>query len=172
MDLDALKFPIGPFQKKDSYTLAETDQHIQVLEDFPEKLKKLVKTLSDTDLNKTYRPEGWTVRQVVHHLADSHINMYIRVRLALTEENPTVKGYNEKLWAELADVSLPIEPSLSILEGVHERIVHLFKTLNKESLQKTFYHGGYQKTYVLQDVIALYAWHSEHHYQHIIQAIR
>ena len=144
---------------------------INYLEDFPKMLRELTHDLSDDILELTYRPEGWSIRQVVHHLADSHSNMYIRVKCALTEENPTIKGYSESDWALLADSKLPIESSLKIVEGLHERLVYIFRNLKQEDFEKTFYHNGYQRTYILRNVIALYRWHSEHHLAHIKLAL-
>jgi len=171
MTLEQLKYPIGDFVYGKQYTLGDTKAHIQVLDKFPTRLKALTAKLNEAELATPYRPGGWTVRQVVHHIADSHINMFTRIRFALTEQNPPIKGYDEAAWAELPDHTLPIKPSLLIVEGVHKRMVYLFKSLDKEGLKKTYYHGGYQKSFEIQEVIALYAWHSEHHYQHILQAL-
>lgn len=170
--VESLKYPIGDFEYGKKYSKSDTRTHIKVLEKLPQRLKALTAKLSDAQLDTPYRPDGWTVRQVVHHIADSHINMFTRVRFALTEENPPIKGYDEAAWALLPDHSLPIKPSLQIIEGLHKRMVVLFKSLDKKGLKKTYYHGGYQKSFDMQEVIALYAWHSEHHYQHIVQALK
>ena len=170
-DLEQMKYPIGDFVYGKKYTLSDTKTHIKTLDKLPARLKALTSKLSDAELDTPYRPEGWTVRQVVHHIADSHINMFTRIRFALTEQNPPIKGYDEGAWAQLPDHSLPIKHSLQIVEGVHKRMVYLFRSLDKASLKKTYYHGGYQKSFEIQEVIALYAWHSEHHYQHILQAL-
>jgi hypothetical protein len=170
--IQKLKYPIGNFEYGKKYTKTDTKNHIKVLDKLPQRLKALTIKLTDAQLDTPYRPEGWTVRQVVHHVADSHINMFTRIRLALTEENPTIKGYEEADWALLPDHSLPVKSSLQIIEGVHKRMVFLFKSLDKKALKKTYYHGGYQKSFEIQEVIALYAWHSEHHYQHIVQALK
>jgi hypothetical protein len=172
MDLEQLKYPIGKFEHGVQYRSADTRLHIKTLDKFPQRLKALTAKLTDSQLDTVYRPDGWTVRQVVHHIADSHANMYIRVHCALTEDNPTIKGYDEALWALLPDCKLPVKPSLQIIEGLHKRAVVLFKSLDKKSLKRTFFHAGYQRSYEIRSVIALYAWHSEHHYQHIIQALK
>ena len=177
MDLEksgvvSLKYPIGVFEYGKKYSKTDTRSHIKVLEKLPQRLKTLTSKLTDAQLDIPYRQDGWTVRQVVHHIADSHINMFTRVRFALTEENPPIKGYDEASWALLPDHLLPIKPSLQIIEGLHKRMVVLFKSLNKEGLKKTYYHAGYNKTFEIQEVIAMYAWHSEHHFQHIIQALK
>lgn len=167
MDIEQLKYPIGRFEHGKKYSIRETRQHIKVLEKFPSILKKTAAKLSENQLDTPYRPEGWTARQVIHHVADSHINMYTRVRFALTEENPPIKGYDEAQWAILPDTTLPVKPSLQIIEGVHKRMVTLLKTLDKKQLKRTYFHSGYQKSFDIQEVIALYAWHSEHHLKHI-----
>ncbi len=167
MNLEQLKYPIGPFVYDKKYSINETRQHIRVLDKFPTKLKKIANSLSETQLETPYRPDGWTARQVVHHLADSHINMYTRVRFALTEENPPIKGYDEGIWANLPDAKMPVKASLLIIEGVHKRMVALLKTLDKKQLKRTYFHNGYQKSFDVQEVIALYAWHSEHHFKHL-----
>ena len=177
MDLDkssieSQKYPIGDFEYGKKYSKIDTRTHIKVLEKLPQRLKVLTSKLSDAQLDVTYRPDGWTVRQVVHHIADSHINMFTRVRFALTEENPPIKGYDEASWALLPDHLLPIKPSLQIIDGLHKRMVVLFRSLDKEDLKKSYYHEGYKKTFEIQEVIAMYAWHSEHHFQHIIQALK
>jgi hypothetical protein len=165
--MENLKYPIGRFEYGKKFSLKDTRQHIKVLDKLPTKLKKVANSLSETQLETPYRPDGWTARQVVHHIADSHINMYIRIRFALTEENPTIKGYDENDWANLPDAKLPIKASILIIEGVHKRMVALFKSLDKKQLKRTYYHSGYQKNFDVQEVIALYAWHSEHHLKHI-----
>jgi DinB superfamily len=172
MNLEQLKYPIGNFEYGKKYSSADTRSHIKILDKLPQRLKALTAKLTDSQLDTPYRPDGWTVRQVVHHIADSHVNMFIRIRLALTENNPTVKGYNEADWALLPDHKMPIKPSLQIIEGLHKRMVFLLKSLEKKDFKKTYYHAGYQRSYEIREVLALYAWHSEHHYQHIIQALK
>ncbi len=172
MNLEALKYPIGDFEYGKKYTVADTRTHIKVLEKLPQRLKALTAKLTDSQLDTPYRPDGWTLRQVVHHLADSHINMFTRVRFALTEDSPPIKGYDEAAWAMLPDHSMPIKASLQILEGLHKRMVMLLKNLDKNDWKKTYYHGGYKKTFEIREVIALYAWHSEHHYQHIFRTLQ
>lgn len=124
--------------------------------------------LSDAQLDTPYRPEGWTIRQVVHHCADSHMNAIIRLKLALTEEKPVIKPYFEDRWAELVDgKSLPIEPSLKILEGVHKRWVLLLENLTASQFQRTFVHPELGTEFSLAVATANYAWHCEHHLAHI-----
>ena len=166
--MEALKFPIGRFSAPTEMTSAQLSSFVKVIEDFPSLLKAETDKLSEVQLDTAYRPEGWTVRQVVHHCADSHMNSFIRFKLALTEENPTIKPYHEDKWAEMADAkNLPIEPSLKILEGLHDRWAILIKSLSDQDLQKTFFHPANQKTITLATTIALYAWHSRHHLGHV-----
>lgn len=168
MDLEKLKFPVGRFSAPKEITAQQLEEWIGIIEEFPALLKMETDKFSDIQLDTPYRPEGWTVRQVVHHCADSHMNSFIRFKLALTEENPTIKPYNEDQWAELADTkNLPIDSSLKILEGLHHRWVVLIKSLSEADLQKTFYHPANQKTSTLATTIALYAWHSKHHLGHV-----
>lgn len=168
MDLETLKFPVGRFSAPKEITAQQLEEWVGIIEEFPSLLKMETDKLSDIQLDTPYRPEGWTVRQVVHHCADSHMNSFIRFKLALTEENPTIKPYHEDQWAELADTkNLPIDSSLKILEGLHHRWVVLIKSLSEADLQKTFYHPANQKTSTLATTIALYAWHSIHHLGHV-----
>ena len=165
--MENLKYPIGKFDKTKEYPYESLSEAINYLEDFPKMLRDLTDGLPDVILDTPYRPDGWTARQVVHHLADSHANLYIRVKCTISEDNPTVKGYSESDWAKMPDSKLPIESSLKIIEGLHERLVFLFKNLKQEDFEKTYFHPGYKQTYVLRNVIALYRWHSEHHLEHI-----
>lgn len=172
-DLDKLRYPIGDFVYGSVFTPEQTQEHIAAIEGLPKKLTDLVGKWADDRLDTPYRPEGWTVRQVVHHLADSHINAYVRVKKALTEENPTISPYEEGDWANQADYRLTIAPSLVILSNLHLRWVTILKTLTTDQLQRTYYHPGSQRIFPVSEVIGLYAWHGEHHYQHIYQlAIR
>lgn len=168
MNLEKLKFPIGQFQSHEKTNLDDIPLHISVIEQFPERLKNEVQNLSDTQLDTAYRPSGWTIRQVVNHCADSHMNSLIRFKLALTEEKPIIKPYFEERWAELSDSKfMPIEPSLLLLSGLHQRWVALLKSLSEKDLQKSFIHPEHGKEFELQASIANYAWHCNHHLAHI-----
>lgn len=169
MDLESLKYPIGRFKRPTEFTNEQIDAWIKVIEDFPSALKNEVENLNDAQLDTPYRPGGWTLRQLVHHCADSHINSYTRLKLALTEENPAIKPYKEDLWAELHDSDLPIASSLKILEGLHHRWCILLHSLTERDLEKTFYHPETEKQTTLKTYIALYAWHCTHHLAHITQ---
>lgn len=167
-ELDALRFPIGRFIVPESYTEQQLTSCISIISHFPNRLTTEVMDLLVPQLDTQYRPEGWTVRQVIHHCADSHVNAFIRFKLTLTEENPTIRPYFEERWAELADCkTMPIEASLQILQGVHTRWVILLDALSETDLLRTYTHPQYGRIYTLQEAIALYAWHCEHHLAHI-----
>lgn len=167
-ELQKLKYPIGNFDCPDRYSETLTRKWIAVLENFPERLVLLVKKLSDSQLETKYRPGGWTIRQVIHHLADSHHHSYIRFKWALTEEKPVIKYYYENLWAELPDSrSAPINLSLDHLKVIHAKLVYLLNSLNEDDLKRSFIHPEHNKEVVLWKNIGIYAWHSNHHYAHI-----
>jgi hypothetical protein len=162
------RYPIGRFRRAEANT-ADPSASIDVLTALPENLRSAVAGLSDTQLDTPYREGGWTVRQLVHHVADSHLNAYARIRLALTEEWPTIKPYDEKLWAELADARMaPIQPSLDLLSGLHARWSTLLRALSEEQWQRGYTHpvNGRQS---ITEATALYAWHSRHHVAHITE---
>ncbi|MHA3788622.1 YfiT family bacillithiol transferase [Flavobacterium hauense] len=169
-DIEELRFPIGKFKAPENYTDFILSDYIKTLSNFPEAIKKETAYLSDEQLDTPYRAGGWTIRQVVHHCADSHLNSYIRFKLALTEDNPTIKAYQEDKWAELEDGrTLPVLHSLNILEGLHFRWVTLLKSLSKEDLKVTFIHPeGNQKIEIVEN-ISFYAWHCNHHLAHITE---
>lgn len=167
-----LPFPIGQFSYQEDAN--ETQKHlwIQTLAKFPKKIQELTSSLTSEQLQWQYRPEGWKIKQVIHHCADSHINSFIRFKLALTENNPTIRPYEEQLWANLADsISDDIFPSIIILQGVHHRWCQLLNTMKPEDFSKKYYHPSNQKIYTLKEALALYAWHCDHHYAHILNAL-
>lgn len=168
LELEKLRYPIGQFIAPDKYSTEYLSEKIAEIASFPERLKNEVSQLNDEQLDTTYRPDGWTIRQVVHHCADSHMNCFIRIKWALTEETPIIKFYHEELWGELPDnTTMPIEPTLSLLEGLHFRLAYLMKSLNKNDLQKSFIHPANNKEYKIEEIIGTYAWHSYHHLAHI-----
>jgi hypothetical protein len=167
-ELQALKFPIGKFQKPAKLTKEVLSGFMKDIETFPSRLKKEVIALTDAQLDTPYRPDGWTIRQVVHHCADSHMNSLIRFKLTLTEEKPTVKPYYEERWAELADSkTMPIPPSLNLLEGLHARWTVLLHSLTEKDLEKSFIHPEHGKEFRLDENLGIYAWHCNHHLAHI-----
>jgi len=143
---------------------------ISEISTFPSRLKNEVNHLTNEQLNTQYRPEGWTIRQVVHHCADSHMNSLIRLKLTLTEDQPTVKPYYEERWAELADSkNMPIEPSLKMIEGIHERWTVLLNNLSESDYSKIFIHPEHGKAFRIDENIGMYAWHCNHHLAHITE---
>lgn len=166
--MEELKYPVGHYQKPNVFTKEILAEAISVIEQFPNKITQEVKDLNDEQLDTPYRPDGWTIRQVVHHCADSHINAFIRVKLALTENTPTVKPYAEALWAELADgKTLPVQPSLSIIENVHLRWVKVLKNMKDKDFDRSFIHPEKGKELSLHESTGMYAWHCNHHLAHI-----
>lgn len=167
-NLDQLRYPIGKYNAPQKIKKSEVKRWIKEIDKLPKKLKDAVKNLSDEQLDTPYRQGGWTIRQVIHHLADSHMNSYTRLKLALTEENPTIKPYEQAKWAELTDgKTLPIKFSVDLLKNLHKRWVTILKTLDKDQLKRTFFHPDKQRNIPLDEFIGLYAWHSNHHLAHI-----
>jgi uncharacterized damage-inducible protein DinB len=161
------RYPVGKFKWEGPATFAQREHWIGEIQEAPAKLRASVKDLSDARLDTPYREGGWTVRQVVHHLADSHLNAYIRFRLALTENEPTVKPYDQSLWANLEDArTAPVGPSLSLLESLHYRWVLLLKAMRAEDFTRTFNHPENGRM-TLDQNLAMYAWHGRHHLGHI-----
>jgi hypothetical protein len=161
-----LRYPIGKFQRVENVTESQRRAFIDAIAETPAKLKAAVGGLNDRQLDTPYRPGGWTVRQVVHHLPDSHLNSFVRFKLALTEEEPTIKPYDEARWAELADSKAPIELSLPLLENLHERWVLLLNSLTPADWQRKFRHPE-RGPMTLADNLQIYAWHGRHHVAHI-----
>lgn len=168
IDLEQLRFPVGQFQFSGAATTAEIQNWIDEIANLPIQLRKAVRKLTEAELDIPYRPEGWTTRQVVHHIADSHINAYVRFKLALTEDAPKIKPYDESQWAELSDTfETPIEVSLQLITALHQRWVILLRNLGKIDLEKIFLHPEHGTAFRLDETIATYAWHGRHHLGHI-----
>ncbi|HEX9895427.1 MAG TPA: putative metal-dependent hydrolase [Gemmatimonadales bacterium] len=164
--MDDLRYPIGPFRRPQALDPAARAGAIAVIARTPADFRQALSNLDDRQLDTPYRPGGWTVRQVAHHVPDSHMNAYMRFKLALTEAVPTIKPYEESRWAELPDSSLPIDTSLRLLEALHQRWVVLLQALTEEQWDLEFIHpeSGRQRLYQL---LALYAWHGPHHTAHV-----
>lgn len=163
-----LRYPVGRFEPPAHVTAEQRRAWIAELAAAPAQFRAAVESLNDEQLDTPYRPGGWTVRQVIHHVPDSHMNSYVRFRLALTEENPTIKPYEEARWAELADAkTMPIEVSLMLLEALHARWVRLLEAMAPDDFARTFVHPGMNRTMSLDQNLGLYAWHSRHHLAHI-----
>jgi hypothetical protein len=163
------RYSIGKFDIKVNVTKEMRSELIKTLETLPSQLRKEVENLSEQQLDTPYRDGGWTARHVVHHIPDSHINSYVRFKLALTEDNPAIKTYEEHLWAELQDTfNTPIEVSLNLLESLHKRWAILLRSLTDEQFEKTFQHPEWGRV-TLSKSLAMYAWHSKHHLAHITE---
>jgi hypothetical protein len=162
-----LSFPIGEFDWTQTVAPERRRQLINEIAAAPANFRGAVRGLNDRQLDTPYRPDGWTVRQVIHHVADSHMNSFIRFRLALTEEQPAVNGYNEKEWAKLHDShTLPVELSLQLLDGLHGRWTDMLRSMTAADFERSFHHS--ERGLIRLDTnLALYAWHSRHHAAHI-----
>ena len=162
-----LRYPIGkyiaqPFSEKLS------GEWLIDIKNLPQHLENAILNLDEAQLNTVYRDGGWTVKQVVHHVADSHMNAYIRFKLALTEENPTIKPYDEAAWAEMVDTqNLPVNISLTLLHALHARWYEILKNMSNTDLEKTVFHPEHKKQMTLWYLLGMYAWHSRHHVAHI-----
>ncbi len=165
---DDLRYPIGKFSYDGTMTDARRAECVARIAATPAGIRAAVAGLDDGQLDTPYRPGGWTVRQVVHHVPDSHLNAYTRTRLALTEDSPTIKPYEEARWAELPDArSLPVEISLRLLEALHARWVPLLQRLGPTDGARQFHHPEQGRRITIDEVIAMYAWHGEHHTAHV-----
>ena len=166
--LEALRYPIGRFDLAKAVTGREVETGLVRLAALPGALRAALRGLSERQLATPYRPGGWTVRQVAHHIADSQLNGYVRIRLALTEDTPTIKPYDETRWAELDDAAHgPLEPSLVLLEALNQRSLPLFGALTPRELAREFHHPEHARRLRVDTALALYAWHGDHHTAHI-----
>ena len=170
--MENLKYPIGKFTVSEPISKNQITEWVTVLEDFPRRLEVLTAHLTEDQIDTPYRPGGWTLRQVIHHLADSHYNSYIRFKWTLTEEKPIIKAYFEDRWAKLEDYKAPLGLSLTALHNLHAKWVYLLKRLCDEDLKRIFIHPENGEEISLAKNIGIYAWHSEHHYAHIENLMR
>ncbi|MEQ9413407.1 MAG: putative metal-dependent hydrolase [Cyclobacteriaceae bacterium] len=161
------RYPIGPFNGKDTYTKEELTALTQEIAKLPARITKEVDGMTNDQLETPYREGGWTIRQVIHHLADSHMNAYIRMKWALTENSPLIKAYDEKAWAETRETKLDPQISLALLKSLHAKWVALINSFSEEDLLREFTHPETKKNQSLEKMIAMYAWHSNHHLAHI-----
>lgn len=166
------RYPIGKFKPPEKVTPALRTQAIDTIAETPAKLRAAVKGLKDAQLDTPYREGGWTVRQVAHHVPDSHLNAYTRLKLALTEKEPTIRPYDEARWAELADAKTTIEVSLSLLDSLHERWVRVWRSLQPEDFARTLRHPDHAGVLTVDWLLFLYTWHGRHHTAHITELRR
>lgn len=165
--MEDLRYPIGRFEKPENPTPADRRQWIEAMENTPKEVREAVSGLSEQQLDTPYRPEGWTVRQVVHHITDSHLNGYVRTKWVLTEDNPVIKTYDQRLWAELPEGrSGALELSLPLLESLHRRWCETLRAADSAAWSRTFQHPEWGAV-PLEFMVALYAWHGAHHIAHI-----
>ncbi len=172
MDLELLKYPVGRYTPPRPIRMEHIEKWRVIIQKFPEKLREEVIKLTSDELGWQYRPEGWTIHQVVHHCADSHMNAFIRFKLSLTENEPTILPYKEAEWAKLGDVAhSDIQDSLLILQGLHNRWGALLKSMTEQDFSRAYIHPEYGRAFSLDQVTGLYAWHCSHHLAHVRQAI-
>jgi hypothetical protein len=162
------RYPIGKFAAPESFSPDDRARYIETIASAPARLREAVRGLSAKQLDTPYRDGGWRVRQVVHHIPESHMNAYIRFKLALTETDPVIKPYDEAAWARLNDVdATPLEASLGLLDYLHQRWVIVMRGMPEAAWQKRFIHPEYGRGQTLEHTLALYAWHSDHHIGHV-----
>jgi|SRR6476661_2616319 len=170
VDIEQLKYPLGRFKPSDSISDTDLKTWISEIEQLPQLIRHATAGLTDAQLNTPYRPDGWTIRQVVHHLPDSHLNSYMRFKLAVTETDPVIKPYDEAAWANTVEAKTgAIEPSLLLLEGLHQRWSAFLKTLTPEQWKLGFIHPDHGRRLQLDWTLGLYAWHGKHHLAHITE---
>ncbi|MEP6763766.1 MAG: YfiT family bacillithiol transferase [Gemmatimonadaceae bacterium] len=163
-----LSFPIGKFKSPPSLTDAEWQAAINTMASQPARFRSALKGLSEAQLDSPYRPGGWTVRQRAHHVPDSHMNMYMRFKVALTEDNPTIKPYDQDAWSTLADVrAVPISTSLLLFDALHERAISVLRSVSVADRARKYVHPENGPTRIDQ-MVALYAWHGDHHIAHVL----
>jgi uncharacterized damage-inducible protein DinB len=164
---DPDRYPIGKFKPAVAYTSQEITDFISRIEALPEKLADAVAGLNDNQLDTPYREGGWTIRQVIHHVADSHMNAFIRIKWTLTEDSPVIKAYDEKGWAETPETNLPIAISINLIHALHVKFVALAKRIPQKDLSRSFVHPDTKKEIRLGQLLGMYAWHGDHHLAHV-----
>ena len=165
--MEDLRYPTGKYQPQ-PFSVKQLEEWLIDIQFLPQHLENAVLNLDEQQLNTAYRPDGWTVRQVVHHVADSHMNAYIRFKLGLTENNPTIKPYNEEAWAKMKDTAvIPINVSLTLLHALHVRWMEVLKEIKEEEWERTVVHPEHGKQMTLWHLLGMYAWHGRHHIAHV-----
>ncbi|RNL50593.1 YfiT family bacillithiol transferase [Pedobacter jejuensis] len=172
MDLEQLKYPIGQFIMPAKFDEQQAKIWISEIENLPNQIKMATENLTEEELNQTYRPNGWTLRQVVHHIPDSHMNAYIRFKQAITEDIPVIRPYFEERWAETEEAKNgDIQMSIALLASLHQRWVAFLKTLKIGDYQRKYIHPAQNKELTLANMLGMYAWHGKHHLAHIVNTI-
>jgi DinB superfamily len=166
-NVEHLKFPIGIFTDNPNITTPELQEAIVTLSNFPSWVEHIISNMDEQHLAQSYRPNGWSCTQVIHHCADSHMHCLMRLKFALTENNPTIMPYAEENWAIVADYNLPINNATTLLHCVHQRLVTIFNSLSDSDWNKTYFHPQYQQKFSLKTLLQLYAWHCKHHLAHL-----
>jgi uncharacterized damage-inducible protein DinB len=161
-----LSFPIGKYNKDAEINSEQRKQFIEEIVGLPNNLREAVKDLSDGQLDMPYRPAGWTVRQVIHHVGDSHMNSFIRFKLALSEDNPTIRPYAEDRWAETAEYKMSVDVSLNLIDSIHQRWATLLDSMSDADFARTLTHPE-TGAWTLEDLLGMYVWHGKHHTAHI-----
>ncbi len=162
-----LRYPVGQYRYNPGEDDPMIDGYMQEIKSFPEKLREALTGLSEEQLDTPYRAGGWTIRQLVHHCADSHMNAFIRFKLALTEDVPVIKPYEEAEWAKGEDYKVPVKFSITIIDNLHVRWGVLLDTLSDADLERRYYHPGHNRVFTVKEAVCHYAWHARHHLAHI-----
>jgi hypothetical protein len=162
-----MQYPIGKFEKPEAIDASHIQAALESISLLPSQLEKTLERVRDEHLLRSYREGGWNLRQTIHHLADSHMNAFIRFKLALTEDHPTIKAYHQDGWASTADNQADIQTSVAILKGLHARWVLLMRNILPEDWEKTFFHPEHLRSISLKETVLLYDWHGRHHHAHI-----
>jgi len=168
-ELDQLRYPTGKLVIPDTFSSDDKARYISKFRELPGKLRQATYSLTEAQLDTPYREGGWSTRQIVHHLADSHMNSFTRFKLGMTEDNPTIKPYDQEKWAAGADAKLPISNSLNILDGIHGRLTHLLENMTDTDYNRTVFHPEMKKEIALKGFAAMYAWHGHHHLTQITE---
>ncbi|MFZ1424719.1 MAG: putative metal-dependent hydrolase [Saprospiraceae bacterium] len=172
MDQELLKYPIGQWKSQLIYKQEDIQKWIEDIQKLPYLLKEMVQKMDESVYNNKYRPDSWTIHQIIHHIADSHVNGYIRHKLTVTQHQPTINPYLEASWAELEDVKrLPLQISLDLIVALHQRWAVFLDSVSNSDLEKCYYHPEHQRFITLQESIGMYSWHGRHHLAHIRNAV-
>ena len=166
MEQTDLRYPVGKFEPQ-PYSEQQKDTWMWEVLFLPRQLEMSIHNLDEKQLNTPYRPDGWNIRQVIHHVADSHMNAFIRFKLGLTEDNPVIKPYNEAAWADMSDYNMAVNISLTLLHALHNRWFDVLKHMSEQDFQRTVFHPERKQTITLWDMLGMYAWHGRHHCAHI-----